>query len=344
MLRVLIRVAAAVVGALLCFSCSGKKEFRVDFACDDIGTQNVIVIYNDGDSYRSELIPAVDGNFTVTGQLSRPAFMEIFSAVGNPLGVMIVEGGDNIRARLSVNNPENISADGNDDAEDLLEFLAENREIINAKDFASLNHNIEDFVRDNPRSFVSTVLLTRYYTVEGAEQTASELITLLPDKYREGYTEGFEELLNMALGSDTLAIRDVRGFSRGDTARVFNPDSSRINLLILDDNNSRDADSIRQLIAILTAGTADRRSLGVTEFGCDRDTLLWGSSVRALPADYPKGVDRLWLVEGMAAQGIAQAAPTKLPYFILTDSAGRVVCRTPSVSAVRAAYGSLRRK
>ena len=79
------------------------------------------------------------------------------------------------------------------------------------------------------------------------------------------------------------------------------------------------------------------------DFGCDRDTLQWKATLRSLTDDYPAGVTRLWLNGGMATDGISQAAPTTIPYFILTDSTGRLLHRSPSVSATRAAFGRLRK-
>lgn len=324
--------------------CSGAKEFRLDAASDDIGTQNITLVYATEGGYRVESVPAVDGQFSLTGTLSSPTFVEVYTGSGNLLGAFIVEGGDHIKARFSALNPENISIEGNDDAEMLTGFLAENRQLLEKNDFDGLNRAIDGFVRKNPKQFASTVLLTRYFTVEGYENEALELMQLIPDKYRgNGFTDGFGQLLNASLASDTLLLDGVRAYSTGDTATIFSPRGAKLNLVMITDNDTRLGDSIRDMLSAIRAGSPDAAKVRVVDMGCDRDTLMWHTSLHALPDDYPAGVTRLWLTAGMAAEGIAQAAPTAIPYFILTDSTGRLLYRGPSASATRAAYGNLRK-
>lgn len=344
-MKLLRKILLLLLPSVLAVACSGSREFRLDAASDDIGTQNVTLIYYTDGSYHVESVPAIDGQFSVTGSLSAPTYVEVYTGSGSLLGEFIVEGGDHIEARFSALNPENISIKGNDDAEKLAEFLEKNRKLVAENDFDGLNRAVEEFVREDPKRFVATVLLTRYYTVEGYEDKVLELIQLIPEKYRRGnFTEGFEQMLNASLASDTLAIKEIRAFSVKDTALTFIPSGTRINLLMLTDNDSRGADSLKTMLGALRAGSPAVDSLRIVDLGCDRDTLLWHSSLRGLPEDYPKDVTRLWLNAGMAAEGIALAAPTTIPYFIMTDSTGKLLYRGPSASATRAAYGRIVRK
>jgi len=323
--------------------CSGGKEFRVDAASDDIGTQNVTLFYYADGSFHVENLSAIDGRFSMTGTLSAPAYVEVYSAPGKLLGEFIMEGGDHIEARFSVMNPENISIKGNKDAEMLAEFRADNRKLFDAGDADGLNRAIEEFVRENPKRFVSAVLLTRYFTVAGYEQTATELAALIPDKFRKGgFTEGFEQMLSNDLASDTISINNVRGYSRGDSAIVFNPMGTRLNLLMLTDNDSRGADSVKALVKALRGGSSDAADLRITDMGCDRDTLLWHSSLRSLSEEYPEDMEWMWLNAGVASGGISGAAPSGIPYFILTDSTGKILFRGESATDAKAAYGRIR--
>lgn len=343
--QIIKRLLLSLLTATTLTACSGSKEFRLDAASDDIGTQNVTVIYSAGDGYRIESVPAIDGQFSLTGSLSSPTFAEVYTSSGSLLGECIIEGGDHIKARFSALNPENIKIEGNDDAELLAEFLKDNRPLVVGDDIDGLNRAIEDFVRKNPKRFASTVLLTRYFTVEGYEEKAAELLGLIPDKYRRAnFSEGFEQMLNTSLSSDTLVINEIRAYSRGDSAIIFSPAGTRINLLMLTDNDTRPTDSIKDLISALRTGAQAEEALRVTDLGCDRDTLVWHASLRAIPEDYPAGVDRLWLNAGMATEGVAEASPTTIPYFILTDSTGKLLYRGPSASATRAAFGNLRKR
>lgn len=344
MKAILNKLLLLILPLLLATSCSGSKEFRLDAASDDIGTQNITLIYTTDGSFHVESVPAVDGHFSITGTLSAPTFVEVYTGSGSLLGEFIVEGGDHIEARFSALNPENISIKGNKDAETLAEFMKENRKLVESNDFDGLNREIEAFIKDDPERFVSTVLLTRYFTVEGYEDRALELIQLIPEKYRRGnFSEGFEQMLNRSIASDTIALTAVRTFSTDDTAAVFTPAGAKINLLMLTDNDTRGADSIKTMLSTIRGGSPSEETLRIVDFGCDRDTLMWKASLRALPEDYPDGVIRMWLNAGMASEGIAATAPTSIPYFILTDSVGKLLYRGPSASATRAAYGRIRK-
>lgn len=344
MKSILNKLLFLLLPALMATGCSGSGEFRLDAVSDDIGTQNVTLIYSSGDSYRVESVPAIDGQFSITGNLSAPAFVEVYTGNGSLLGEFIAEGGDHIEARFSALNPENISIKGNKDAETLAKFLKENRELVDNNDFDGLNKAIETFVRKNPDRFVSTVLLTRYFTVEGYEEPAFELTMLIPEKYRrEKFTGGFEQMLNRSISSDTTAITGIRAYSQGDSAAVFIPAGAEVNLLMLTDSDSRSTDSIRVLLSALRGGSPSEETLRIVDFGCDRDTMLWNTSLRSLPKDYPASVTRLWLNAGMATEGIAITAPTAIPYFILTDSTGRMLYRGASATATRAAFGRIRK-
>lgn len=324
-------------------SCSGSREFRLDVASDDIGTQNVTLVYYSDGAYKAQTVSAIDGKFTVIGSLDAPAFIEVFVGNGTLLGELIVEGGDHVEARLSALNPENISVRGNDDAEELEEFLKDNRPLIKKNDFDALNRNIGNYIRENPRDFVSAVLLNNYYTVNGYEAEAAELLQLIPSKWREGgFTLGFEQMLSVTLASDTLAVDTVRAFAPADTAALFTPSGAPYTLLMLTDDKSRGADSIRTVVSVLRAG-APASKLRIVDFGCDRDTMLWKTALRNLPEDYPADVERLWLAAGPASADLAGAAPTDVPFFILADSAGHMVYRGCSATGARAAYGRIKR-
>lgn len=314
----------------------------MEVASDDIGTQNVTLVYHSGGTYRVETVSAIDGKFTVLGSLEQPAFVEIYVGSGSLLGELIVEGGDNLEARLSAMNPENIAVKGNDDAEELAEFLKENRSLIQKNDFDALNRKIEDYIRKNPEDFLSAVLLVHYYTVNGYEQKVAELLQLLPSQWREGgFSLGFEQMLSNNLASDTLSLHSIRAFSAADTAFVFTPSSAPYSFLMLSDDKSRGEDSIKAVVSVLRGGSSPER-LRIVDFGCDRDTMLWKTALRNLPDDYPSGVERLWLTAGSASGDLAGVAVTDIPFFILTDSTGRLLYRGASATAARAVYGQLK--
>lgn len=323
-------IIIAILGLLLA-SCSSNPEFRIDAASDDIGTQNVSFRYLDADgAYRNDMVTAIDGKFSFVGRLGGPTYIEVYDAAGKKLGEFIADRGDNIKARFSVLNPENITVEGNKDAELLKDFMDKNRGAVLKGDTEAVNAAIAAFIADNPKQFASTALLLNYFTVIGHEQKALRLLQSIGEKYRPGaHVLPFEQMLNMSLAASEVSIDSIRVFSRHDTAATYSPRGSLRNLIILADNETRGADSILRLLQTVVSP-----SLRIVDMGCDRDTLLWYSSLRSLPDDYPSETTHYWLPSGYATEGIAAAVPASNPYFILTDSLGSIIYRTPSATAM----------
>lgn len=321
-----------VVVAVMMASCGGSPEFRIDAASDDIGTQNVTFRYLDSDgAYRSETVTAVDGKFSYLGHIGGSTYVEVLDANGKLLGEFIADRGDNIKARFSVQNPENISIRGNKDSELLMEFMDKNRGSVIKGDTEGLNAAIDAFIRQNPKQFASTALLMQYFTVAGHEEQALELLQTIGEKYRpSSRVLGFEQMLNQSLSATEASIDSLQVFSRRDTAEVFTVRGAKLNLLIVSDNETRAADSVVRLIS-----TSTSPGLRIVDLGCDRDTLLWGVSLRGLPDDYPSEVVHYWLPAGYATAELAATAPSSVPFFIVADSLGHVLHRTPSTASVR---------
>lgn len=338
-----LKIFVIAVAGLLMAACSRSGDFHLEVASDDIGTQNVKVVYFSDGTYQVQNVNAIDGKFTVDGKVDGPSYLEVYTSNGVLLGSLIVEGGDDIKARLSALNPENISVKGSDDSKDLIQFLADNREIIAKNDFDRLNRNIEAFVRKNPDDYLSTVLMCNFFHYDGYGKLALELLNLLPeDNTANGVASGVEQLLSATLSADTTRVTSVRGYCRADSALVISPKGKRLNVLLITDDHSRLADTITSVLSTLRAG-AKAEKLAIYDLGCDRDTMVWNSSMRNIPDNYPDSVQHLWLPAAEATPEIAALAPSDRPYFVLADSMGKVLYRGPSVMALRAAFGSHRK-
>lgn len=343
--RILLNITLLALASTLLAACSRTKEFTAELDSDDIGTQNITLTYFADDAWNTEQISALNGHFSIKGAVSGPTYFEVYTSSGTLLGAFIADGGDEITGRLSALNPENYHLKGNDDSQALVKWIADNRKALDKKDISAINRAVAEEIQRDPDRFLATALLLNYFSFPGYEKQALQLLQLIPEKYRpRDYTMGAEQLLSASLAADSASITNIRTFCQADSILTFTPNGAHINLLILTDDQCRAADSIRQLIATLRAGAPTAKQLRITDLGIDRDTLLWHSNLRSLPQDYPSGVDRLWLNEGPATEGIAPLAPTDIPYFILADSTGRVLTRTPSATAARAAYGQWRRK
>lgn len=348
--------------------CGKNPQFHLEAASDDIGTQNVTIRYVDANgAYRVDQIPAVNGHFSYDGLIDGPTYFELFDAINRPLGVFIATGGDNIKARFAISNPENITVEGDEDAILLKEWLDNNRGSIIKGDTEAVNAAVAKFVTDNPRQFASTAMLLNYFTTEGHEEQALQLLQSINEKQRpSSKVLWFEQSLNLAMsGSDAtisqLQVYDPQHIVKDDPIDevndsieapeqkeenkggfIFYPRGARINLLMITDNDSRFSDSIRQMVETLQDAENRRvetstagKHMRIVDLGCDRDTLLWNSSLRNTPEGYPVGVVRYWLPAGPATPGLAEAAPPAIPSFILTDSLGHLLHRTSSVRSMQ---------
>lgn len=339
------RLSIALILSLLAAaltSCGSDSSFRINGKIDKFGTGNLKVVYYSNGAVQSVMAPAIDGKFSMTGRIDRPAFARIYTGNGLVAGRFIVKPGETVEAEFSISDPTEIKLNGNDDSGRLAKFITANADAIRNGDTKALNEAVGKYVRENPRRITAGVLLADYFDARGHEAEAMELIGLLDDNVVATTSLGsIRDLLRtLAVPTDSLRLEPFPLFSSGDSLVEINPQAHRGTLLMFTNQSSRKSDSIKAALSSLRL-QARNGTLQIIDISCDTDTAAWHASLREnAPADSLKKRDareirRYWMPSPYNLQGFEGIPIASVPWFIVADSTRRILYRGPSLSAAR---------
>lgn len=307
-LKALLFRLAILAAAILPASCSDSGSFKVTGSVEGLGTQNLHVVYRDGNMVRSVTAPAVDSKFEFQGNSPRETVVEIFNNLRSPIGCFVVKNGETVDITLKANDFYFLKASGDKTSEKLADFLTKNRG-------DSLNARIASTVLAHPADFLSAVLLACYYDAGADPEKAAELVDALDyEKIPPILTVGLREMLSRINSSP--AVTDLRLRCFADSMTTVTPCDTAPTFYYLNDSNSM-SDSIAalfdsipervKLVYILTAS----------------DSLRWSKIVAKLP----ERTISLWAPGGASENGISDWDITSMPYIIVADSAGMPIYR-----------------
>ncbi|MDE6126635.1 MAG: DUF4369 domain-containing protein [Muribaculaceae bacterium] len=327
-------LAAALLGLT---SCGSEPEFRVRGEIDGLGTQNLRVTLYSGDAVQQQAAQAIDGKFQFESRADEPVAGEIYTNAGVLMARFIADRGDNLFLKFSATDPSVFEAEGNKATEELAEFMAENADAIASGDPATLNAAVERFVAKHTKSLASPLVISAYFTPEGDEKRLGEMLDRLDRRAKPMWiVEPLLQPLAASAAADTARMEPVRLLSAEGRVARLRPGGSKQLLMAFTDAGSRGADSVGALLEKLAAERAEE-TLRLAEISFDTDTAAWKRSVGE--RERPERVADYWAIGGAATPGIGRLAVERLPYFVLVDSAGAVMLRTPSVTAAAGKLG-----
>lgn len=299
---------AIVASALLLTSCSDSGSFKVTGTVEGLGTQNLHIVYRDGNMVRSITAPAVDSKFEFQGNSPRETVVEVFNNSRAPIGCFVVKNGETVDITLKANDFYYLKASGNKTSEKLADFLAKNSG-------DSINARIASTVLANPADFLSAALLTCYFDAGANPAQTAELIAALNyDKIPPIVTSGLREMVVRLCSPRPVA--DLRLRCAADSITTVTPCDSTPTFYYFDDTHELSDstaalfDSIPERIKLVYILTVP-------------DTLRW-AKLRAL---LPSRTTSLWAPGGVAEPEIADWDITAMPYIIVADSAGLTLYR-----------------
>lgn len=324
-----LRLAALLLGLA---SCGSEPEFRVRGEVEGLGTQNLRVTIYSGDAVGQLSAQAIDGKFQFETRAEEPVAGEIYTNAGVLMARFIAGPGDNLELRLSATDPAVFEADGNDATEELAGFMAENAGAIADGSEQALNAAVERFVVKHRKSLASPLVIAAYYSPEGNEKKLGEMLDGLDRKAKPMWlVEPLVEPLLAGAAADTARVEGARLFGADGKGVMLTPKGAKMMLMAFTDGDSRGADSVGTLLAVLSRERSDA-SLRLAEISFDPDTAEWKRSLKENEA--PERVESYWAIGGPATPGIERLSVGRVPYFVLVDSTGMVSLRTPSASAV----------
>ncbi|MDE6136250.1 MAG: DUF4369 domain-containing protein [Muribaculaceae bacterium] len=316
--------------AVVATACGDSGRFSVQGTVEGGKSMNLRYVFYNGNAFAQGITAVRDGRFSFEGVTMQPAMMELYDNDYRLLGRLYVANGDEIECTIDPSDPYMLRASGNDALARWTRWQRDNAPALNAGRADAL---VEKYVGEHAADVVSTLLLTSLYdasTPDGLRRADSLLSLIEPDARPMNLTQSFMAQIDANLHADTLRVRDFKARVLGkgpDTVRVAD---APLSVYALSTEHSLRKDSVVPLLTELHKRSG-RRSVRVVDISLDADTTAWRRITRPDSADWTQA----WLPGGTAARGIDSLAVPSLPYFIVADSTGRQLLRTPSAGAVR---------
>lgn len=315
-------IFAATLIAILTTACGNSDTYIIEGEIVGLGTQNIHIAYLNDDAVHSAQATALDGKFRFEGKIDDTVIMDLYSSAGAPLATFIVTPGEHIKCRLNLDNPADDTVEGSDMTARLFGILAAG--ITNA--------SIDNYVAANTTDPVSSVLVTSYYDASTTDPAhIDSVISLIHPESRlprvvTPYSTLIRPFVRRLPATATLYTAEADTFVstplRGKTRR----------LLIINTPAERKA-TVAALKKQADKFNAD--NLTIIEYTLAKDTTDWKASLRA---DTISGrAIHAYSPGGLASPLMMQLGVTAHPLYIVADTAGLILARTPDLSAALSA-------
>ena len=352
-----------LVGAMCLFtSCFGDKEFKITGNTKDGRDLTFRVVSYSPEGVKTDVLATRSGYFEYTGKApdnDKPVFVEFYTNDYTLLGVAEVIEGKTTDVKLDRKGIKGFvaSTEGDNDPKSFNRTLKNWLSTVKKID----NSVIEKFIKENPQSAVSLALLSTLYDSSSDPGKAYALLAKISPEGRPGYyNNGFTELVLPIADAPKEAV-EVRGFSNADSVMTVTPKKYKATFIAFTGDGKLRSDSVVPALRRLSVNARSAKKL-VLEHNLSNDTVTWKRSLRddatkrvtvnrdeegrettkIETVNNPVTWVSIWSGPGPSAPGANSYPITQSPYFVVADSAARVVYSGVSVSAAEKAYNKLK--
>ncbi|MCM1292488.1 MAG: DUF4369 domain-containing protein [Bacteroides sp.] len=319
-----------VLGAMLT-ACSDADSFVVRGTVKDAGTRSVTLSYYSAGGLKSTTVTMVNGTFSIVGQAESPTLAFLTIAPENlRIATLVVKNGDEITVDADPANPLISKVEGNNESKEIAKWLKDNLAAVSAGRSAEINEAIARYVGENPAKLSSTALMSAYFHHLGFEAKSDSLYSLLDQKVRTpDMTQGFNTVVSgylAAVKSEPLPLLSL--YERRDSIVRINPMRHSATLICFLSEDRRGRDSVVKVIRELTGRFNDDQLMAV-EISTAPDSASWRESLGRDTASWAQ----TWVVGSVASTPVRRLGISRVPFFIVADSAGKQIYRGPSIKA-----------
>ncbi len=310
---------------LLLASCGGSDEYLIECDIMGLGDKGLEMIYSDRGVKRLSFHP-VDGKVLMRTNLPRKTLVEVFSLDNRLLFSAIGQNGGHIKVKMEIDDPSSLSITGDDVSSDYARITALNDSLFRHGSDTEVNALIAREIHAAPASMASAMLLMNHVRTPGHELQADSLLNTIQPEARPTWLIGsYASLLGEQLAVTVKnSVPNISIHTGSDTTIRFNPSLQSYGLLIF--NDSRKPDSLTSRIRSLRNGHK-RRRLDILEVSFAPDSASWKETVSRDSSTWKQA----WVPGGAGSQQIRNLTVPRLPFYIVTDSAGHQVYRGTSL-------------
>lgn len=303
----------------------GSDSFNVEGRIEGVGRQNLrAVYYADG---AVKMVPAmvIDGKFSITARAAVPTLVELYTSDRRLLGRFVVKNGETIKCEFDYHNPYDVTIEGNDLSERWADFLRGNSDALARGDNpADVNALVARYVEQNPSDPLSPLLLVTLYDSAFDPAGAQTLLDRIdPADRPSSLLDGYAEMLASVNDKSALApVKELRLYCLKDSMATYRPARHKASMICFSTAGSGRNDSIVKTLKRLAKATSGADRL-ILDISLDADTVQWKQAIEKDSATWTQ----TWAPGAVAAASVAPLAIDRLPFFIVTDSAGNQLYR-----------------
>lgn len=296
----------------------GNSHFTIKGDFSDGGTQNVRIVYVDGDRIASEWITLINNKFTFEGSTETPTILYIFNQQRKIIAHALVENGDKIYISGEIKKNYHTKVTGTDLNEEWNNFVNEFSDLLETHRYRRFDEKIDSFIDCNPDNIVSTLLLLNDYSDLTDEEKVKEKLSKISSKAQPNYVmNNYYVIQTMNIEQKRQKVMTMPLYSSLDTIENFSPYKHTMNLIYFwkTEDNSRKTD-IRELKNIEQTHRSD--NFAILDINLDTDTIKWKKAVKRDSITW----SRYWAVGGVMNRQLSFLQLSATPYYIVVDSTG----------------------
>ena len=304
------------VASLLSVACGASDGFTIDCEINGLDDHGLEMIYATDRGLSHTSHHPVGGKVELHGSSVDPTLVDIFSLDGELLASLVMRNGEKARLTMTLGDPLSLKIDGQPASRDYAAFVVDNDSLLRRGSAAQINSLIASYVRANPSSMASTMLLVTRFVTDGHELLADSLLSAIDAAARPRLLTG---AWATALGEQVSS--DARGEMKSFTLRMardtfarYTPGLQGYALMVISDGVKPDSD-----VAALKALRRDlsRRRLMMMEISIAPDSVTWRANIApdsavAVPERVVATTDSL-TTDSVAVTQVVSASKPSLP-------------------------------
>lgn len=305
--------------ALLLGSCS-NNGFKVTLHFNGLGEQNVRAVYCGTQGLSDNWVKAEKDVAQIEGSCNGPTLMVIYNSMNLPIVKLVVDGGDNIKIEGSFTETNQLKISGSKIMEEWNDFEKKHKNEYGMANFQALNTAIENYVKQNPKSIVSTLLVLVDYVPSSSEKVDALLDSIDDDAKPESLMNSYNLIsARNKKGIDNLTSINMIEMTSDDfkVASFVGSKPSVVFFWDKDMENNEHSNVIAELKML------DTTRVNIVDINLDSDSTGWRNIVKRDSTQWK----HYWVPGSMMNSQITKLQVLTLPTIIVTDSLGKSLYR-----------------
>lgn len=321
--NILGRCFLLVMMAAVCLlqGCS-SKGFKVTAEIKGLGNQNVRVVYKGADGgIVDSWIMAQNNALEITGDCSSPTLLIVYNGMNVPIMRLVVSGGDKLEVKGSVTEQYQLQVKGSEVMEQLNDFILKHKTEYSMPSSPKLNAAIEEYVKANPKSLVSTLLVMLDYAPSDDNKVAQLLNSIDESAKPKAIMDSYNLIAMRAkAGASSITSFNLLEMKSDDFEVATLTGTGRRNVLLFWD---KDMEAIKRDAAFEELRMLDSTLVNIMDINIDSDSVQWRNIVGKTSTTWK----HYWAPGSMMNSQLMRLQINSTPTVIVTDSLGKVQYR-----------------